>query len=87
MGPFEIWDAEWQWQDCADRRPWLIVPQRKRGLYACFPFSGSAYEGSCFEVSADDPDFPPTGLAKGCFIHDRHIFELPEGPSEDTGDA
>ena len=76
MRPFEIFNARHEWNNCPDLRPWLIVELRVSETVGCFPISGECYGGNCFWISPTHPDFPATGLKKGCYIHDRHIVEL-----------
>jgi hypothetical protein len=77
MLPFEIYTARIEWNGCTDLRPVLIVQIRPGDVFGCFPFASNCYSGSCFAVSADDGDFAATGLAKSCFIHDSHLYDLP----------
>jgi hypothetical protein len=77
MKPFDIFSATFLWNGCEDMRPWLIVEVRPNQKFACFPSSSASYSGSSFPLDSDHPDFPATGLAKSCYIHDSHLFDLP----------
>ena len=76
MQRFEIYNAEVQWNGCADMRPWLIVEVRANGVLGAFPIASQCYSGNCFPIESDGPGFAATGLSKSCFIHDTHIIEL-----------
>ncbi|MGH7214290.1 MAG: hypothetical protein ACREIT_05960 [Tepidisphaeraceae bacterium] len=76
MHLYEIYNAEVTWHGCQDMRPWVVVDARPFNMFGCFPLSGECYDGGCFEISANDPDFPATGLAKSCFVHDSLIIEI-----------
>jgi hypothetical protein len=77
MNRFDIYDAQVAWSRCEDRRPWLIVETPVRGRVGCLPISTQNYRGTPFAISDQDPDFPATGLKKGCFIHDEKIIDFP----------
>src|SRR5689334_20308273 len=76
MQRFDIRNAEVTWNGCADMRPWLIVELRSAELVGCFPVASQCYDGTCFPIDSDHPDFAATGLTKSCFIHDTHIIEV-----------
>ena len=76
MQPYEIFYATRRWRNCSDPRPWVIVELRPNQLIGCFPISGECYDGQCFFISRDHPDFAATGLAKDSYIHDQFILEL-----------
>jgi hypothetical protein len=76
MGPFEIFNAVRTWKNCPDMRPWLIVDVRANGVFGCFPISGECYEGGCFVIGSNHPDFPATGLTKTSYVDDQKIVEL-----------
>src|SRR5271169_5754898 len=76
MNRFDIYDAQFNWAGCDDRRPWLIVELPSRGRVGCLPISGQSYRSTPFFISTGDPDFPATGLKKSCFVHDEKIIEL-----------
>lgn len=76
MDQWEIHDAEIQWRNCPDRRPWLIIEVCNHGVCGCFPISGQDYNPRHFELRIDDPDFAATGLAKTCYVYDEHIIEI-----------
>jgi hypothetical protein len=76
MQPYEIFNATYNWKNCTDMRPWLIVELRANGIIGCFPISGECYDGNCFWIDPTHPDFSATGLAKGSCVHDQYIVEL-----------
>lgn len=76
MQPFEIHYAQYQWKDCKDERPWLVVEQVDGGRFNCFPISGGHYVASAFELDMADPSFAATGLAKTCYICDERFYSL-----------
>lgn len=76
MRPFEIYFAQVPWKGCLDERPWLIVEVLPGGALGAFPISSQSYGDSCFPLDATHPDFPATGLARSCFVHDGSIIEL-----------
>jgi hypothetical protein len=78
MQPFDIVYAGFDWKDCKDIRPWLIIEKTPDGSFNCFPISGQDYRGrGAFELDHNDPDFAQTGLTKSCYIHDESFFSLP----------
>lgn len=77
MQRFDIYNAEGRWNGCADMRPWIIIELRPTEVIGCFPIASQCYNGNCFPLNSNDPDFPATGLSKSCFIHDTHIIEIP----------
>ena len=78
MEPFDIWLAKLTWNNCSDARPWLIVDQWQEHILGCFPITSQCYEGSCFLISSEHPDFEATGLPHTSFIHDERIYQLHE---------
>jgi hypothetical protein len=76
MNRFDIYDAQFEWGGCDDRRPWLIVETQANNRVGCFPISGQSYRGTPFFISEKDPDFKATGLKKNCFVHDERVIEL-----------
>lgn len=77
MRPLEIFNAQFQWNDCNDERPWLLVEKRANGCWHCFPISGKDYGGNEFKIEANDPHFAVTGLTKTCYIHHERFYEIP----------
>lgn len=77
MRPYEIYYARRPWKGCEDERPWVVIDTRPGGVFGCFPISGQAYGGDAFYVDPTHPDFPATGLTKGCYVHYLSIIELP----------
>jgi hypothetical protein len=76
MQAFDIYNCKTTWRNCTDTRPWLIVETARADTVGCFPISGECYDGNCFWISKDHPDFSHTGLSKSCYIHDSHIVEI-----------
>lgn len=76
---FDIVNARKVWGGCEDQRPWLVVELRPGGVVGAFPISGQCYQGDCFELHPDHPDFAATGLTKRCHVHHTSIVELLPG--------
>ncbi len=76
MDPFEIHDSAHPFNDCHDRRPWIVVDQRPNGFHGCFPISGQHYDNPHYTLDAEHPDFHTTGLTKTCHILDQLIIEI-----------
>jgi hypothetical protein len=77
MKRFDIFNATFRWNGCADMRPWLILDVRGDGCVDCFPISTQCYNADCFSLDMGHEDFPATGLRKSCYIHDSHIIGIP----------
>lgn len=78
MQPFDIFQAEHEFKDCHDPRPWLVIrPANTDGLVACFPISGEDYSGRAYQIRKEHPDFNATGLNKTCYIHDESSYDVP----------
>ena len=75
MEPFEIYDAEFRFNECDDQRPWLVVDKRK-DLVGCLPISGEHYDAPHFELAPEAVGFDQTGLSKRCYILDERLFEI-----------
>lgn len=75
MEAYDIYDATHVFNDCEDRRPWLLIEYRYPN-WMCFPFASQDYRDEGFEVSMDHPNFTDTGLRKDCHILDARFFEL-----------
>ena len=80
MDLYNIYNAGFEWKNCEDVRPWIIIGPRIGECMDCFPISGHCYDGfDCFELDPNDPNFAATGLTKRCFVHYTSIVQLPIG--------
>jgi len=78
MDLFEIYNMRHPWNGCPDARPWVIVGfPEGRNVIACFPIATQCYQGDCFYVDENHPDFAATGLAHSSNVIDRYIIEVP----------
>ena len=77
MQPYDVYLAVYPWHGCGDPRPWLLVRPSPSGGYECFAISTKDYGDPCFAVSADDPDFPATGLRSTSYVYDDHLQPIP----------
>ncbi|SRR5258706_16018185 len=80
MDLFEIHNMRHPWNRADYPRPWLIVGfPPGRDVVGCFPIATECYDGNCFYLDEDHPDFPATGLAHSCNIHDKYVIEISGG--------
>jgi len=78
MQPFQVHNAQHQWNNCPDIRPWVLVEVMPDGSAYAFPVSSHCYGGyHCFELNPAHPEFGATGLTKLCHVHYQSLIVLP----------